>query len=332
MSLNLKNFSEEEYLTLWSYFQQHIEYSQKSDWVLQAKKYSLPVDYELKKPIFNEKLPVILDLIEQKVMETYPQANHDLVRSALEKKLSDDYAVSTMFYLRELEGIDEQDISKCEHLLFYPVDDTTKLQRPLLVSLNTSLFGNYSTSGCFTPEIFLQNQSVVNGDKKVELMLRQFFVDVGLDESLVAEIWKEAEEILTESNVKCGCLLQFFDESYLAGTKPLSFLDQNTFVSFKHGVPCRDLFPSNYIQGDYTLKKGDTANKDLELRLVVDNRTTLNPFSSLRMVRYDELPPEISQKIMATIKNRLKSCQKDEVKQQRYLELLESLWNVKLCA
>lgn len=324
IKLEIEKFSKHDQEMVWSYFQSFIDYSVKNEWNNKAKKYSLPIDYPLQDPIFNEKLPILADLLEKKVakLEDEPKKDAKAFRGWLEQKLSDDYNVHTLFFLRELQV----DLEICKEIdsFFNPFDDTSQPQQSMLVALNVPLFGNYRVPGCFTPKIVLQNESVLGGDQKLQELLATFFEQIGLDSSFVPVVWKVGEKILKETENSQGCLLQFYDESALFSLPPHSFVDQNAFVSFVHALPVQDLVPSKYIQGLYSLTK---KKGDLELRMVMNNQTTLNPFSFLRMIRYDGSSQEDSDRIIKRMKNQLKNCPRDEFKLQKYRNLLHSKWN-----
>lgn len=321
--LKWEAFSKDERLTIWNYFQSYIEYSVKTDWNKQAKKYSLPQGYLLKEPIFNKHLPAIADVLENKVFTLYPKADHQSFRLWFDSKFADFYDVYTVFLLKELNIDDDKILSEIDRF-FLPFDDTHQPQQSLLVALNVPLFGNYLSSGCFTPKIVLENQSILGGEKHIQKLLAQYFEQIGLDPALVSPLWEAGEKILKDAGNNQGCLLQFYDESASVNQKPFSFVDKNAFLSLKHALPVQNLVPSDYIQGHYSL---ENKSRDLELRMVMNNQTILNPFSTMRMNRYDGSSPEEREKIILTMKELLKDSVKDEVKLQQYRNLLVNLWD-----
>lgn len=323
IKLDIEYFSKEEQSILWNYFQAYLQYNVNSVWNKQALKYCIPIDYNLRSENFNEHLSSLADLLEKKISENCSNGDSKSFRPWLEKKFSDDYDVGTLFQLRYLKV--EEKIYRDIDSFFMPFDDTSRAQQMRLVSLNVALFANYQTSGCFTPEIVLENESVLGGDKHLKKELETFFEELGIDSSLVTLLWDKGEKILEETTTNQGCLLQFYDESANLRQKPLSFVDENVFVSMKHALPFQDLVPSKYIQGDYSLSDN---SRDLELRMIMNNKTTLNPFSPLRMVRYDGSSQEDSSRILLTMKEILKNCQKDEVKLKKFRDILLNLWKI----
>jgi len=326
VSLKIGDFSDDEMVTIWNYFQSHIDYSVKTDWNKKAKKYFSPEEYPLEEPIFNEHLTELGEVIEQKIAALYPNVDLESFHDWFEAKLADDYKVSTLFFLKEINFNDNKILSEIDQF-FTPFDDTTEPQQSMLVALNVPLFGNYLVSGCFTPQIVLENESVLGGDKHLQKILENFFTKIGLDPTLASSVWEEGQTMLQDAGNNQGCLLQFYDESTLLGEKPYSFVDKNIFLSFKHGLPVQDLIPSEYIQGLYSF---ENKSRDLEMRMVMNNQTTLNPFSAMRMNRYDGSTPEERENIILKMKQLLKDGIQDEVKLQQYRDVLFSLWNISI--
>jgi hypothetical protein len=327
VQLKVEDFTEDEYARMSSFFQDFIHYSLHNEWVKHAKKYGVRQHSTWAEPKFNEQLPELLQVIDAKLKQSYPETNHENICTWLSDHFADPFNIKWVFLLFELE-----DISHAKEIdaYFIPFDDTEKVQQSLLVAMNLSIFGNYKNTACCSAKIFLKNQSILNGDKNLIADLQAFFTLLGLDPEIATRMWEEGKQILEEGGAKHGCLLQFYDESALRGEKPFSFVDENAFVSFKHAIPlnCTNpTDPSEYIQGTLFLKNN---KKDLELRLLMNNGTTLNPFSPLRMVRHDELSQKDSQRILKQMKQILRKSLKDEAKILSYKEALENMWNTTL--
>ena len=328
ISLKLNNFNAQEKSMIWNFFQSNINDRIQRDWVKKAKSYCMPTHYKLRKAIENKNLKNIIKIVTQKISRIDPKIDAKKIKGWFKENFNSSFDTELIFFLRELGTEKSCHVLQLANLDI-PFDDTTSPQNSILVSLNTSIFGNYVDEGCFTAGIFLDNESVLGGDEYLEEKLKVFFENIGLEPSLASLIWKEGQEILVENNENKGCLLQFFDKSVDEAKKAFSMVDQNTYISFRHGVPVTDLVPSNYIQGLYKLKKN---RKDLELRIVVNNQTILNPFSPLKLVRYNGNFERLQNvtRVTELIKQRLKNISKDEVKLQNYLEQLENLWNISL--
>lgn len=313
-SIQLLDLSFEERLILEEYFQNHFEYQQLTSWNKTALKYSLPIGYDIKKPIFNKNVSAVIKLISIKANES-----KETIENWFSKRFSDDYDVSMLFYLRELH----LDSSLTKEFFTDQFNDTESPQKEILMSLNTSVFSNYVDKGCFTGQIFIEGKSVLDGDSSLNNILQEFFIKIGLGDNLAGLVWDQGLTMLEKMGDGHGCLLQFFDISSLHGEKPYKQLDHDAYLCFRHGIPIQDLAPSKYIQGKYELS---INRKDLELRMVINNTTNLNPHSRLRMKRYDGLSVENSKKILAEIRKMIEGAPKDEIKIQEYKRHIQSLW------
>lgn len=320
VELKIDVFSSEEKLKIWQYFQTHIENMALEDSDNRLKKYLSEDECPLQKPDFKKHQSAVIDVIEKKLLTLYPDS--ESFRQWFENKFADSYDVSVVFYLRELKLEDTEEQVNIDRY-FYPYNDTLAPYKDNLVSLNVPLFGNYEVSGCFTPQIILENESILGNDNYLKEDLSKFFEEIGLDPSIVSSLWEEGLKILKDASNDQGCLLQFYDESSSLNQKPFSFVDKNVYVSLKHGLPVPNFIPSDYIQGKHSIKN---KSRDLELRMVMNNQTTLNPFSTMRMIRYDGSSKEDSEKIILTMKDAMKDCIRDENKLKLYCELLESIW------
>ncbi|MFI5344125.1 MAG: hypothetical protein ACHQUC_07890 [Chlamydiales bacterium] len=324
LGIKLDDFSDHEISTIWSYFESFIKWDIRQEWIRKAGKYSIPEEYPLKESP-TEHLTDLISVINQKLIIKYPDFDPEKFPQWIQNKFNH-YFERSIFYLRELHSVSKEDKDFIYRFLD-PFYDVAKPQNKILVSLNIPLFGNYLFDGSFTPQIYLSNKSVLGGDEKMKKLLSKFFDRIGLDSSLIDPLWLEGQNIIEESNHTGGCLIQLYDESVVRGEAPLSFVDRNAYVSLKHGLPMPELAPSQIIEGHFALTRNE---KDLELRLLMDNKTTLNPFSSLRMVRYDGLPAEYSEKILNRMKVLLSNSVKDNAKLQQYKEELKELWGADL--
>ena len=325
-NFQLEDLNPIEYSTIWNFFQDHIDYMIQIQYINKGKEYSMPTSNEWQEPILNKNLPDLIAIITQKAHETDPNIDFQVIQEWFSENFKDLYDNCIILQLRELELEDKERIKGEIGNLDVPFDDTEAPQNSMLISLNASILGNYVEPGSFTANIFAQNKSVLGGDDNLEETLKDFFSQIGLDPSLASVLWNEGQKMLLALEDNYGCILQFFDESARQNEKALSLVDRDVYVSFKHGIPVTDLVPSKYIQGDYLLEK---VRKDLQLRLVVNNKTTLNPFSKMRIVRHEGFKDQSqSTQFILMMKEILKESPKDEIKLQSYLDLLEKLWDV----
>lgn len=324
VDLTLDHFTPQEKTSLWLYFQDYIDCSFQSNWTSKVEKYAIPIDYQWEKPVFNRYLPLLKETLTKKIQSCFPNYNLSSLSHWMESMFSTQFGVYVVFQLREIDPPVDPAIIETLANSDLRFNDTRAPQNSELISLNTAILANSCDAGCFTARIFLTNKSVLNGDAVLENELKELFERIGLDSSLASKLWEKGQNKLSELNVNEGCLLQFFDESAARGGLPFQLVDQDTYVSFKHGIPIPNLISSEYVKGEYSLQG---ANRDLELRLVVNNKTILNPFSNFRIVRHDSLSQEGSDQLILMLKEDLRNSSKNQAKIKKYLSSLNRMWN-----
>ncbi|MBA3238666.1 MAG: hypothetical protein H0T62_10025 [Parachlamydiaceae bacterium] len=324
VNLIFDDFTPQEKTSLWLYFQDYIDCSFHSNWTSKVEKYAIPVDYQWKKPVFNSYLPLLTEVITKKIQSSCPNYNLSSLNHWLESMFSTQFGVYNVFRLREIDPPADPAIIELLGNSDLRFNDTRAPQKSELISLNTAILANSCDIGCFTARIFLTNKSVLNGDAVLENELKELFECIGLESSLASKLWEKGQNKLSELNVHEGCLLQFFDESALRDGIPFKLVDLDTYVSFKHGIPIPNLISSDYVKGEYSLRCG---SRDLELRLVVNNRTVLNPFSNFRIVRHDSLSQKESAQLILSLKEDLRNSSKNQEKIKKYVTALNRMWN-----
>lgn len=170
VKLVLEDFTPDELATIWNHFQYYLKKERQSTWISQAKKYALPKDFMW--PILekNINLEATVEVIRQRLEKKHPEIDHQVVTKWLGEILTDEFEMT--FLPLSLRHLDLDFECKSNHYklieaFITPFDDTTSPHQNMLVSMNIPIFGNHDTSGCFTAKIFLQNQSVLGGDKKL---------------------------------------------------------------------------------------------------------------------------------------------------------------------
>ncbi len=205
---------------------------------------------------------------------------------------------------------------------FYPFWDLKSGQRELLISLNIPLFGNYARPDESTLGVVLNNSTLEGGDKIAITLLKEWFKEIGIPEDSVDDLMSIAySHIPNESQ---GVLYQFFD----IGPDSYSFMDKHNYVSYPFGVPAKEFTPSLVLSGvqhcDYM--SGGTTKLQRQLRLLTSNQTTLNPYSHLKIVRYDFLGEQVAKKIIAEMRAKLGQTRVNERKIKVYKAKLEKAW------
>ncbi len=249
-----------------------------------------------------------------KVLEKYV-GDYESLRSFLYSSLSPK-ALYEKYYI--LSYFDE--IPYDFYVFLFPFNDTIPDQQARVVCMNVALFGNYFRWDESSIYIFSQDSSIEAGEDNVVNYLSDFFDEIGLPKNKAKELFETGRDIIRSSGYKMGTLLQFFDIS--AGDR-LNDIDKSSFVSLDFGKPIININSSDLVKGDYPPKKNDI---DLQLRLIIGNSETLNPFGPFRMKRHDMLPKEIGDSIIASMKEKLRDTPVDQQKKSAYLEKINRLW------
>lgn len=203
---------------------------------------------------------------------------------------------------------------------FLPYNDHIPGQQSRIVCLNLPLFGNFERLGECSLYVFLSGGSIAGGDNNVTDLLQKYFDKIGLQKELVYSLQDIAIEEIEQSKQTNGSILQFFDES----ENLYQGADLTTYVSHSFGIPLRHLEPSQLHLNEHPLQ---INNLDLQLRLIPCNQTTLNPYSFLRVIRYDSQNPEISKRIITRMREKLKDGVVNVKKLEIYKDKMDKIWS-----
>lgn len=257
LAISFNALSKKEYATLKEYFQHYMHVEYQEQWIRKAERYTLPIRYKWKQVEKHKNFSKVLSVIKKHAQANAPQTDLAAIEAGMQDLLTSDFSpiyIDRLFYAHK--PLEQQQKFYEYWLTFaFPYNDTVYPQQAMLVSMNVPLFANSSTSGCFTPEIFLANESVMNGDSHLLDSLGEFFNEIGLSSSMASSLWEDGEAILLQDPRPTGCLLQFYNESALQGAQPFSFVNKNSYLSFRHGLPVQDLVPTKYITGKYILER-----------------------------------------------------------------------------
>ena len=246
----------------------------------------------------------------------------DLIRIGIEEVL--DLPIRKDFHFLRIPGDMAYDLEgTADFFELYPyVYDLSAEQQARLVSLQIALYNECLTGGtgsCPTG-FFATNSSLttVNYPNK----LKAFFQLLGIDPEKVNQAFKIGRDLLPDDR---GVLLQFFDMSHKNGGLAFyDLLDMHAYASHPLGTPYGDELPSHYLFSYDVLKYPSVYP---QLRLVVSNRHTLNPNSSILIKRYDDIDPREIKKYENALRRFFQQQKINKQQKDRYRTQLESLWN-----
>ncbi len=187
--------------------------------------------------------------------------------------------------------------------------DTTPDIRQHIVSLNMNLYQSYNADWDLTPRYYLQNATWTHAN--VREIIKPFFSSLGIDSQSVDALWTQALDLLSH---KRGYILQFFDES-----DEFDFATKHSYISYSGGKP-HPAYPNHEILFD------DSAINFPQIRLVMGNESTLNPFSSMKMKRYDDMTSIERSQYESKLSTLIKKQHFDPQKVALMREKLLNLW------
>lgn len=210
------------------------------------------------------------------------------------------------------------------HHFFFPYSDVRPEQQSRVLCMNLSLFANYHRRDESTTWIYLQNQTIEGGDSHVMDSLRNFFQEIGIDPAVANDLHDIAEQELSITpQTQNGIILQFFDQSPQLGLGLYQGIDHSVFVAHSFGIPIKHIPASHLAQSLHPLRHN---SMDLQMRLVTDTYSTLNPYSFLRIRRYDSNGPIVAWNIIQKMREKLKKVSADKDKLAVYKAQLDAKW------
>jgi hypothetical protein len=181
--------------------------------------------------------------------------------------------------------------------------------RQHILSLNLNLYQSYDAPWDLTPRYFLENQTWTHAN--VREIITPFFASLGIDENTVDSIWNQALDLLPHNR---GYILQFFDQS-----SSFAFTKEHSYIAHSGGKP-------NSQQTHHQILSDPFATNFPQMRLVMANQSTLNPFSSLSIKRYDAMTDPERYEYNTALKSLLQGLSFDSTKVRAAREKLLTLW------
>ncbi|MCB1181589.1 MAG: hypothetical protein KDK55_06190 [Chlamydiia bacterium] len=177
--------------------------------------------------------------------------------------------------------------------------------------MNYALYGNFQHSASCSYYYFANNTSLnyVNYENKLVWL----FNTLGIDTSSIHEAFTIGRYHLSAEK---GILIQVFDMSHFNPWKEYYELSDEQCGGFSHS-------PISEI-----IKGTDPSSFFWQIRMLMSNRHTLNPHSSLYIKRYDALDSQIIQKYEQELREFIKGLDVDKEKVIQYRQELFTVWEV----
>lgn len=209
---------------------------------------------------------------------------------------------------------------------FHPLEDTSNEGAKKVVSMVGPLFSGIDKPNkgtCMIP--FIENDAYVMDDHLYIREIQQLCIRVGIDPKLGKELYKAGMKVIEETGNDLGVIYQLYDIS----TDTQATSDAVSYLSENYGLPVynsENLKTSSFVNGSLNCD----FDRQVQIRLIMDNATSLNPNGSIRMVRYDTLPEGTDAAIYAAMRNVLSHTAADSLKVEQYKEMLHQNWAQKV--
>lgn len=181
--------------------------------------------------------------------------------------------------------------------------------RQHILSLNMNLYQSYDAPWDLTPRYYLENATWTQAN--VRELIKPLFASLGVDGQTVDRIWSQALNLLPHNR---GYILQFFDRS-----NEYAFTKEHAYISQSGGKP-HPAYRNHEILFD------PSATNFPQIRLVMSNESTLNPYSSLEIKRYDGMTDSEKQAYESSLRSLLKGLSFDQAKVEGIRLNLLNLW------
>ncbi|MBA2727183.1 MAG: hypothetical protein H0U49_03305 [Parachlamydiaceae bacterium] len=230
------------------------------------------------------------------------------------------------FFRIPLDPILNEYDSSADFLKSHPhPNDRAPPDRDQILSMNYTLYGNSSIELSCSVCYFSKNQSGFNiaYSKKLEFL----FNELGMPVKEIQNLFKAGDSI---ADFETGVLYQFTDLSHQQPNfhNAYELVDQLVYPALKGGkfdnnvhVNLSDIFLSDLA------KRFDSQSG--QLRLIMNTATSLNPYSSISIRRYDQLDLKIIEKYESLIRQQIQNLPRNSTKVENYKQKLKAHWHAK---
>jgi hypothetical protein len=210
----------------------------------------------------------------------------DVIRLVVEEVL--DIPLRDDFHFLRIPGDSDFELNSMYEFVSYwgeKVDNKSEKRAKQLISLNFSVYSNFDEPGSCSLNLFVQDMSKNWIDYRAQLIV--LFHQLGISTKCVDALLEIGNRWLDDEG---GILLQISESSHLNNPygEAYLFADMQCYPAKRGGHRCG----SDLISNQYRIQMSDSyveGNVEIapQLRLLMNTRHTLNPFSHLRIRRWD---------------------------------------------
>lgn len=204
------------------------------------------------------------------------------------------------------------------------VDNRDVVRTKQLLSMNYSIYSNFEIRGCCSASLFARDVSSIQVDYAKEL--EPFYDNLGINTKKLQKLLTIFEESFTDTG---GILLQISEDSHLNdyNREAYNFADKQCYPALRGGFRYDNNLISVHLRTAMTV---DYVNKAVnisdQLRLLLNTQHTLNPYSNLKIKRWDLQDPKKIKAYETIMRRTIRNFKFDRKKVVSYRQLLMRKW------
>lgn len=296
------------------------------------------IDKELRKIKIPEELIPFFDLIAAR--EDWGHIGYhgatqdfriyqDIIRIVLEELAG--IPIRADFQFLRIPGDAELNLNTMDEFVEFwgkRIDNQSRLRAKQLLSLNYSVYSNYDHKGSSSICLFVKDKSKSEVD--YAKALNPLFQELGLSTAVLKDLFKVAHKWLDGDG---GILLRLSESSHLDNShgEAYNFADWECYPcergGYRYGKHLISKEFERMMSDEYVNHKVSIAP---QLRLLLNNRYTLNPKSSLQVERWDLYDEGTIKAYEKDLRGKIRTLEFDSAKAKAYKKYLLKLWSNEL--
>lgn len=249
----------------------------------------------------------------------------DIIRLTIEEILG--IPVRDDFHFLRIPGDPDLHLDDVEEFYNYwgdDVDNKSKKRAKQLLSLNYGIYSNFDQKGSCSIHLFVKDLSKSEIDYCK--YLTPFYNELGISSKSLTTLFNIAHKWLKGDS---GILLRLSENSHLSDPyeEAYNYADRQCYPAKRGGYRYGSRLISEEFEclmsNQYLDKKAKIAP---QLRILVNNRNTLNPFSHLSVQRWDLYDSDRTRLYESEMREFIKELKSDPLKVEKYREKLMQMW------
>lgn len=248
----------------------------------------------------------------------------DVIRFTMEEIL--EIPIKENFHFLRIPGDPDLNLNSISEFYAYwgKLNNKNDKRAKQLLSLNFSIYSNFDNDGSCSLNLFVKDESKTSINYAKQLA--PFYKELDIPAKALEDLFAIGQKWL---DGKGGILLQIQENSHLYHPtgEAYSFSDEHCYPCKRGGHSYGSYPVSNHYERIrtelYVNNKLDIAP---QLRLLLNNRYTLNPYSHLQVKRWDLYDPSIISSYEEEMRTYIRSLGFNPAKAEKYRQQLLEIW------